>query len=150
MASDPGPAHRHILGFDFGKRRIGVAAGQSRTATATALGTVANSNNPDWAAIGRFVEEWCPSLFVVGLPLSEDGEETPMSAEARAFGARLEKRYGIDVQYFDERLTSNDARRQFAEARAHGRARRKDAARLDALAAKIILENWLQSASPNE
>jgi putative Holliday junction resolvase len=145
MASDSGTAHPHILGFDFGKRRIGIAAGQSRTGTATALGTVANSDKPDWVALSRFVDEWKPSLFVVGLPLSEAGEETPMSAQARSFGARLADRYGIEVQYQDERLTSMDAERRFAELRAAGGARRKDAVRLDALAAKIILENWLES-----
>lgn len=150
MASDSGTAHSHILGFDFGKRRIGIAAGQARTGTATALGIVSNSDKPDWAALSRFVDEWKPSLFVVGLPLSEAGEETPMSAQARSFGARLADRYGIEVQYHDERLTSNDAQRRFAELRAAGGARRKDAARLDALAAKIILENWLQSSSANE
>jgi putative Holliday junction resolvase len=68
-----------------------------------------------------------------------------MSAQARSFGARLADRYGIEVQYQDERLTSMDAERRFAELRAAGGARRKDAVRLDALAAKIILENWLES-----
>lgn len=145
MASSREPPRGHILSFDFGTRRIGIAAGQSRTGTATALGTVSNGDTPDWAAISRFVDEWRPALFVVGLPLAEDGDETPMSAQARTFGERLAGRYGIEVRYHDERLTSKDAARQFAELRAAGRARRKDAARLDALAAKIILENWLQS-----
>jgi putative Holliday junction resolvase len=135
----------HLLSFDFGRRRIGVAVGQAHTGTATALETIANGERPDWTAIARLVEEWRPSLFLVGLPLSEDGEETPMSAESRTFGAQLSERFDIEVRYFDERLTSKDAERQFAGMRASGRARRKDASRLDALAAKIILENWLES-----
>jgi len=137
----------HLLSFDFGRRRIGVAVGQAHTGTATALETIANGECPDWAAIARLVEEWRPSLFLVGLPLSEDGEETPMSAECRTFGAQLSERFKIQVRYCDERLTSIDAERQFAGMRANGRARRKDASRLDALAAKIILENWLEALS---
>jgi putative Holliday junction resolvase len=135
----------HLLSFDFGKRRIGVAVGQAHTGTASALDTVANSQQPDWSAIGRLVDEWKPTLFVVGLPLSKDGGETPMSTESRNFGKKLGSRFGVEVAYFDERLTSRDAERQFAGMRAEGKARRKDARRLDALAAKIILENWLQS-----
>lgn len=135
----------HLLSFDFGTKRIGVAVGQARTGTASTLGTAANGDRPDWAAIGRWVDEWHPERFVVGLPLSQDGGETSMSREARQFGERLSKRFGVGVEYFDERLTSDDASRRFAELRARGGARRKDAGRLDAVAARLILENWLQS-----
>lgn len=140
----------HVLGFDFGKRRIGVAVGQARTGTASALDTIQNGERPDWAAITRLVEEWRPALFVVGLPLSEDGEDTPMAQQARSFGGQLSKRFDVEVDYFDERLTSKDAAGRFAELRAAGGARRKHAARIDAAAAKIILENWLQSRPPHE
>lgn len=140
----------HFLSFDFGQRRIGVAAGQAQTRTATALGTVAHGAAPDWDAIGKLVSEWRPVGFIVGLPLSADGDETPLSRQARDFGRGLANRFGAPVEYFDERLTSHAAQNRFAEARAAGRARRKDAARLDALAAKIILENWLQSRPKHE
>lgn len=140
----------HLLSFDFGQRRIGVAVGQAHTGTATALGTVSNGRDPDWAAIKTYVDEWRPTLFVVGVPLAPDGGETPMSGLARSFGKRLEKRFGIETLYHDERLTSRDAAGRFAELRAAGGARQKDAVRLDAYAAKLILENWLQSASANE
>ena len=136
----------YILAFDFGKRRIGIAVGQALTGTATPLEIVANGDQPDWAAITRLVGEWKPTGFVIGLPLSLDGEETAISALARSFGQQLTERFGIESHYQDERLTSVDAGRQFAEARAAGGARRKDSARLDAVAAKIILENWLGRA----
>ncbi len=134
-----------LLSFDYGKRRIGVAVGQQQTATATALGTVRNGKHPDWDQIAGLVEEWRPTMIVVGLPLAEDGSETPMSSLSREFGSQLATRYGIHVDFFDERLTSNAAKRQFAEMRAAGRARKRDADRIDAVAARIILENWLQS-----
>ena len=136
-----------ILAFDFGKRRIGVAVGQSLTGTATPLNIVANGDKPDWDEISRLVKEWKPGLFVIGLPLSLDGEETPISALARQFGKELTRRFGVESAFQDERLTSVDAERRFAEMRATGRARRKDSSKLDAVAAKIILENWLNTAS---
>lgn len=141
------PIQGYILAFDFGKRRIGVAVGQTLTGTATPLATLANGNQPDWAGISRIVAEWKPALFLVGLPLSLDGEETPLSALARKFGANLSKRFGIDSEFQDERLTSVEAERQFADLRAAGGARRKDNIRIDAMAAKIILENWLNTHS---
>jgi len=147
---EPGPEgglpRGYVLAFDFGLRRIGVAVGQSTTRTASALRTVANGREPDWAALDRLVVEWRPGLLLVGLPLGPEGDETPMSRAARAFGAALGDRYAVAVDYADERLTSRDAERRFADLRAAGGARRKNADQLDAISAQIILENWLQSA----
>ena len=135
----------YILSFDFGLRRIGVAVGQSATRTASSLQTVSNREAPDWASIDRLVKEWKPSLFVVGLPLDLSGEETAMSRLTRKFGRALSERYGPDCVFADERLSSRAAEGRFAEMRANGNLRRKDASKLDAMAAQIILENWLQS-----
>jgi putative Holliday junction resolvase len=82
---------------------------------------------------------------VVGLPLAADGGETEMSEDARRFGRKLEGRYGIRVEFEDERLTSFSAEQRFVDARAQGGMRRKDAALKDAMAAQIILESWLQA-----
>ena len=134
-----------IMAFDFGLRRIGVAVGQIATGTASSLQTVAHHSKPDWDAITRVVKEWKPDLFVVGLPLSLEGKTTRMSGAAQSFGDHLTERFGLEVRYQDERLSSQEAQSQFAEMRAAGHARRKQSARLDSLAARIILENWLQS-----
>ena len=136
----------YILGFDYGKRRIGLAVGQTATRTASGVATVSHGREPDWAAIDRLVREWKPQLLLVGLPLGPDGEETDMSRSARAFGARLEKRYSLPVSFADERLSSRAAESRFAELRAAGGPRRKHSGRLDAMAAQIILENWLHSS----
>lgn len=135
----------YILCFDFGLRRIGVAIGQTATYTANSLQTVSHRQKPDWLAIDRLVAEWKPSTLLVGLPLGPDGEETDMSKAARRFGAALHKRYSLDTHYADERLSSRAAQERFAERRASGELRRKDSAQLDAMAAQVILENWLGS-----
>ena len=136
-----------LLAFDFGHRRIGVAVGQTLTGSANALAVVAVANKPDWQALTRIIEEWKPVVLVVGLPLAADGGETDMSKDSRRFGRQLEGRFGIQVVFEDERLTSFGAEERFAEARSRGTLRRKDAALKDAMAAQIILENWLQSAA---
>ncbi len=135
----------YVFSFDFGLRRIGIAVGQSATRTASVLETVAHRAHPDWAAIDRLVTQWKPELFVVGLPLNLDGEETDMSRAARKFSGELVKRYQLECIFVDERLSSRAAGDRFAELRASGGLKRKHASKLDAMAAQIILENWLQS-----
>jgi putative Holliday junction resolvase len=76
---------------------------------------------------------------------SSDLEETDMSRAARKFGARLHERYSLDVNFADERLSSSAAASHFAELRAQGNRKKKHAGQLDAMAAQIILENWIQS-----
>ena len=134
-----------LLAFDFGHRRIGVAVGQTLTCSANALAVVSVADKPDWQTITGLIGEWKPAALVVGLPLAADGGETELSKDARRFGRRLEGRYGIPVFYEDERLTSFSAEQRFVDARSRGGMRRKDAALKDAMAAQIILENWLQS-----
>jgi putative Holliday junction resolvase len=144
MPEQPGPRPPGIyLAFDFGLRRIGIAAGQTQTGTATALDTVRHAQAPDWPAIDTLVAEWRPVGLVVGLPLDSEGNDTDMSKAARAFADELSRRYGRPAYLCDERLSSRAADEAFVAMRAGGQSKRKDAARLDALAARIILENWL-------
>ncbi len=151
---DPGPNGAHpmptgtLLAFDFGHRRIGVAVGQTLTCTATALAVVPVANQPNWQEVANLIEDWQPVALVVGLPLGVAGDETDMSRDARQFGLQLGDRFGIQVLYEDERLTSVVAENRFVDARAKGNLRRKDAALKDAMAAQIILENWLRSSGP--
>jgi len=121
--------------------------GQSATRTASSLEIVANQDTPDWQAIDRLVREWRPQLFVVGLPLNLAGEETDMSRAARSFGQAVTERYGRQCVFVDERLSSHAAQGRFAELRAEGQLKRKHVKKLDAMAAQIVLESWLQSSS---
>jgi putative Holliday junction resolvase len=133
-----------LLGFDFGHRRIGVAVGQTLTRTANALAVLTSASGPDWQALAALVAEWKPAAMVVGLPLAADGGETEMSKDARSFGRELHERFACPVLFQDERLTSRAADERFASARSGGGVRRRAAAMKDAMAAQIILENWLQ------
>lgn len=148
MPENPSPAWPDgtWLGFDFGLRRIGVAVGQTATRTARPLAVVRHGDRaPDWRHLERLLDEWRPAGLVVGLPLGPEGDATPMSGRAKAFGRQLADRAGRPLAWSDERFSSQAAEARFADRRAAGAARRKDAASLDAMAAAIILENWLQS-----
>jgi putative holliday junction resolvase len=136
----PGTPDGTALAFDVGTRLIGIAVGNRISASARALTTAAAN---DWTRIDALVADWRPDRFVVGLPLALDGAEQPMTRTARAFAHELERRYRLPVDLVDERHTSGEAARRFAQQRASGAARRKDAAAIDALAAQIILESWL-------
>lgn len=131
-----------LLAFDFGTRSIGVAVGQSITATARPLPALkANEGIPDWNIIERLLKEWLPARVVVGLPLNMDGTEQPLTTRARKFAARLHGRFGLTVDLHDERLSTAEAR---AELFARGGFRALTKSSTDSLSAVIILESWFR------
>ena len=126
-----------LLGFDFGTRKIGVAVGQTLTGTATPLETLTLVNDkPDWARIARLIDEWRPEALVVGLPLDVDDSETDATAPALRFSRQLEGRFRLKVHLADERFTSFEARDRLGH-------KAKRIEEYDAVAAKLILETWL-------
>ncbi len=129
-----------LLGFDFGQQRIGVAVGQQVTGTATAICTVqSRDGKPDWDTISRLINEWQPDTLVVGLPLHADGEESKISLAARKFARQLEGRYRLPVHTMNEYLSSHAAAELQQQNRQAGKAG------IDAVAARIILQNWLET-----
>lgn len=139
------PSTGTCLGFDFGTRRIGVAVGDAALATARPLATVGvGATGPDWRAIDALVAEWTPAALVVGLPLTADGQEQPLTSHARGFARRLAARTGLPAFAADERYSSIGAGQALAGARADGRRRRRvGKGEIDAAAAALILERWL-------
>jgi putative holliday junction resolvase len=139
------PSAEVIIAFDYGVRRIGVAVGQTTTATASPAGVIPVHGSPDWPAIERCVREWSPGRLLVGVPYNMDGTETVLTATCRAFANELARRFGLPVDCVDERLTSAAATADLREARRSGartrRVRRED---IDAHAARLILETWLR------
>jgi putative Holliday junction resolvase len=151
MTSADGLRRRTLLGFDFGKRRIGVAVGQEITATATALETVrADDGKPDWSAITRLIRDWQADALVVGLPLNMDGTEQEMTRAARRFANQLEGRYHLPVYLTDERLSSVGAEQLLEEAPSGKRRNaRQQAAVLDQIAAQLILTTFFSQQERN-
>ena len=130
-----------VLGFDFGTRNIGVASGQVITRTATALPSLkARDGIPDWQQIEALINEWRPDAVVVGIPLNMDGSESDMSRRARKFGNRIHGRWGLPFYPADERLTSFEAKEWAGRL---GHKGHYGSNPVDAMAAQIILEAWL-------
>ena len=135
-----------VLGFDVGARRIGVAVGNTLSCTARALSVIdVGETGPDWRRIETLAREWRPDRLLVGEPLTLEGETQPATQRARQFAQDIGARLALPVDLVDERSTSREADQRFAERRRSGTARRRDAAALDAVAAEIIVERWLQT-----
>lgn len=142
---------RTFLAFDYGLKRIGVAVGQELTGTATALATIrATDGKPDWDAITRLIEQWKPDELIVGLPVNMDGTFHDLSYKAQRFGNQLHGRYNLRAHFIDERLSSLEAEQQLknqqqvaAKKAARKKGKKGQTADIDKIAAKVILESWL-------
>ena len=129
-----------LLGLDFGTQRIGIAVGQSITGTATALCTIKSRNGkPDWSRITELINHWRPDALVVGLPLHDDGSDSDISKAARKFTQQLQGRYRLPVHNMDERLSTHAAKQHMKQ--------QSSKQEVDAVAAMIILQNWLETKS---
>jgi putative Holliday junction resolvase len=134
-----------VLAFDFGLKRIGIAAGDTLTATAAPRPAAAvHHSGPDWDAIGREVRMLSPRQLVVGAPYNADGTPGALAPAARRFAAELERRFGLPVSLVDERWSSLEASAALKARRASGeRKRRVRKEDIDSAAAAVILERWL-------
>lgn len=136
------PGERTIIGFDFGKKYIGVAIGQEITGSASPLGSVkANDGIPHWQTLEQYMTAWQPDIVVVGLPLNMDGSEQQLTLDARKFGNRLANRFAIQVIFQDERLTTADAKAQLF---AQGGFRNLKKDNIDAYSAMLIIESYFE------
>ena len=138
------PADATLLGFDVGSKRIGVAVANLITGIPRPISVVDvyQEETIDWNAVGRLFRDWRPHACIVGDPLTIEGNDQPIRQFAHAFAAQMQEQFKVPVMLVDERRTSIEAARRFAEARAEGRKRKRDADTLDADAAVIILERW--------
>lgn len=140
VAPQSQPAVRTVLGFDYGRRRIGIAVGQTVTGTASPLTTLSTvKGGADWQAIQKLIETWRADALVIGVPYNMDGTPHELTRAAQRFGRRLHERFGLPVHEVDERLTSIEAENRLAGTR-RGPTPKED---IDKHAAQIILEAWL-------
>jgi len=137
------PSSGRVAGIDYGTVRIGIALSDpGRTIASPHENYTRRGDQSDARRFRRLVEEEGVELFVVGLPVHTDGNESQKSHEARAFGAWLAKVTGVEVVYFDERYTSVEAEQLLLDADMTSKRRRR---RLDKLAAQIMLVAFLES-----
>ena len=129
-----------VLAFDFGKKRIGVAVGNSLLGLAHPLMTVNSVVTPQrFTAIAELIATWQPVLLVVGLPTHVDGAAHELTHLSQRFARRLAGRFKIKVVLIDERYTSKTARVALREAGVTGK---KQKPVLDQIAAQQILQSF--------
>jgi putative holliday junction resolvase len=134
-----------VLAFDFGEVRIGVATGETMLKVAHPLTTIeAESNEIKFAKIASLIQEWQPSLLIVGLPTHMDGEAHLLTQLSKKFAQRLEGRFNLPVMMVDERLSSEEASQSLSQTGIHGR---KQKPILDAVAAQTILQSYFDQLS---
>ena len=127
-----------ILAFDFGTKHIGVAVGQTITRTSSPLIVlnVAREGKEIWNTISSLIDEWKPDQLLVGKPLNMDVTPSEMMKKVDPFFKKLQKISSIPCELVDERLTSFEAKHLM-------QVDSKDD-RIDDLAAKIFLDNWIE------
>lgn len=129
-----------VLCLDVGEKRIGVAKADSDTRIAVPVGFV-NVDGSEWQEIARIAHLNSTTFFVLGMPRSNEGNETAQSLYVRNFANTLaEKIPGAKIRFQDESLTS-----VMAEERLKSRRKRYEKGDIDAEAATIILQDFLEN-----
>ena len=132
------------MALDVGDRRIGVALSDPTGMLATPLTAVDRiaAKPSDIDEILRIAREQGAESIIVGLPLTLSGAEGDQARSVRGFVADLSARAGLPVDTVDERLSTVQAQRMMRES---GSSRSRDRGRLDASAAAVILQAYLDA-----
>ncbi|HSN16378.1 MAG TPA: Holliday junction resolvase RuvX [Anaeromyxobacteraceae bacterium] len=133
------------LGIDVGRARIGVAIADDVLRAARPLRVVERRGDvPDLAVIAEVAAEFEVTQAVVGLPLNMDGSEGPSADFARRFAAKLGDALDVPVALQDERLSTFEAETRLRDRGLSAKERRP---LVDAEAAAVILQDWLDGSS---
>ncbi len=137
-----------ILGLDYGSKTVGVAVSDPLGLTAQRVETIwrkqENKLRRTLARIEELVKEYQAERIVIGLPRNMNNTMGERAEKSLEFGDLVEKRTGLPVIMWDERLTTREAERALMEAGVR-RENRKDY--LDSVAALLILQLYLDSLS---
>lgn len=133
-----------VLGVDFGMKRIGLARSDPMKMIASPLKTIAAGKNLEETAdlVVKELEE--VELIILGLPLLLSGKDSDTTKMVREFATLLEKKSGLPLILWDERLTSKQVEKLMIEGNV---SRKKRSAHVDTMSATLILQNYLDSSS---
>ena len=133
---------RIVMAFDFGIKHIGIAIGQEITKTASTFYSIkALEGQPDWNELDDIIHEWKPDLIVVGDPYNMDGSRSKIQDMSDRFSDALYKRYQIQVEKTDERLSSREANERLQNLDIGT----KSSSNKHSISAQVILEDWFRS-----
>ena len=144
VETNPIPTTGRVLALDWGERRIGIAMSDELQLISSPLATVTRRDGkrfPMPVLLGH-VAAHHPVGIVVGLPLTLAGDEGESAGFARELGTLMERRSHLPVIYWDERMSTARALRAIQEQGGSTRGRK---AEVDALAASVLLQGFLES-----
>ena len=137
-----------MMALDVGKVRIGVALSDPLGYTAQPLLTLwRKSRGEDLRSLQRLIRKHEVVHIVVGNPLHMSGDQSPWAAKVQQFADELRARSGLQVELWDERLSSVEAHEILDEA-GHDQRDRKSI--IDQVAAVVILRGWMESREQRE
>ncbi|HEX2239898.1 MAG TPA: Holliday junction resolvase RuvX [Actinomycetota bacterium] len=134
-----------ILGIDPGERRIGIAVADLETRLARPVEVIDSREVDPFQRIAVLVRELEATEIVVGRPVNLAGEEGPAVEAQQAFVSALRAAVDVNVEEYDERMTSVVADRALRDIGTR-RDRRKELR--DALAAQVMLQGYLDARNP--
>ncbi len=130
-----------ILGLDIGDKRIGVAISDETETIASAM-EVINVDGSEFERIGEIINQHGISEVAVGLPLNMNGSKGPAAIKASDFADKIKNRFKVSVSTFDERLTTKQGEAFLISA---DMSRKKRKAKIDKIAAQIMLQAYIDS-----
>ncbi len=136
------PEALRVLAVDLGSKRIGIALSDAGGVLATPHSVIRRGRTraQDHAAIAAIAREWDVGCIVVGLPLSLDGSHGHAAKAALREARELGVVTGVQVETYDERLTTVSAHQILREQGVGGPGRREV---VDKVAAAVLLQAWL-------
>ncbi len=120
-----------LLAFDVGRKKTGIAIGNTETGTARPLAVTRGGRERQAEDIAKHIHEWQPKQLIVGLPTHMDGREHRMTRFCQVFADMLKQRFSLPVSLVDERLSTITARAVGGGVNA------------DSVSAAIVLQDWL-------
>lgn len=130
-----------MLGLDIGERRIGVAISDELGMIASPVGMIPRASDVV-AEVRSLIAKYNAVGLVAGLPIGLSGREGPQAALVREFTDALAAEIDVPLDYWDERLSTAVAERSLIEG---GTRRNKRKERVDAVAAAVILQGYLDN-----
>ena len=137
-----------VLGIDVGDRRIGLALSDSGGILASPLTIIEHTTETgDIEAVLKIAKEREAERIIVGLPRLMNGDIGPQAQKVQVFAEAIRANTQIPIEYRDERLTTVTAQRLHQES---GTKKRNRVIRYDAMAAAVILQDYLEEQAINK
>lgn len=137
-----------LLALDVGTKTIGVAVSDELGIVASGVTTIRRTNlKADLDQLKGVIEDYNPEKVVVGIPYNIDGTVSKTGEMILDFAKALEKKFSIDIEYWDESFSTSNAEEKLIEADLSRKKRKKV---IDKMAAVIILQEYLESRNTKD